>query len=153
MDDENTITLADHDVVGLPSYLFDICSTVSTDDILRVTSIRADYSNMACDTSAQGSIARTDHGANEQTHQIPKVDALNNAYVQMVHSNGIHHLAMVSCMCHGSHLLPMDLVACQLVPASFVKICTLFSVQLMDAFNLSNLKLKASAYQFYQLLH
>ena len=59
---------------------------------------------------------------------------------------------MVTCVCHGSELLPMDLVACRLVPASFVNIRTLFSVQLLDLFRLCNLELKASAYQFYQLL-
>ena len=144
VDDEHPTTFADHDVVGFPPYLFDVCSTVGTDDILRATSIGANCPNIACNTSPQGSIAGTYHGADEQTHQIPKVDALNNAYVWIVHTNGIHHLAMVSCVCHGSHLLPMDLVACQLVPASLIKIHTLFSAQLMDAFCLSNLKLKAS---------
>ncbi|PPQ94118.1 hypothetical protein CVT25_010256 [Psilocybe cyanescens] len=46
----------------------------------------------------------------------------------------------------------MDLVACRLLPASFKKIRTLFSVQLMDHFRLCNLELKATAYQFYQLI-
>ena len=39
-------------------------------------------------------------------------NGLNNAYVNIVHTNGIHHLAMVSCVCHGPDLLPMDLIAC-----------------------------------------
>ena len=36
-------------------------------------------------------------GADEDYQEIPKVNAFNNGYVQIVHSNGIHHLAMVSC--------------------------------------------------------
>jgi len=83
---------------------------------------------------------------------IPRADILNNTYVRIVHSNGIHHLAMVSCQCHGSDSLPLDLVACRLMPASFATIRTLFSAQLLNSFRLANLELKASAYQFYQLL-
>ena len=70
-------------------------------------------------------------GADEDYQEIPKADAFNNGYVQIVHSNGIHHLAMMS--------LPMDLVACRLLPASFVNIRTLFSAQLLDLFRLCNL--------------
>ena len=91
-------------------------------------------------------------GADEDYQEIPKADAFNNGYMWIVHSNGIHHLAMVSCACHGTGLLPMDLVACGLLPASFVNIWTLFSAQLLDLFCLYNLELKVSAYQFYQLL-
>jgi hypothetical protein len=41
----------------------------------------------------------------------PKADALNNTYVCIVHTNGIHHLAMVTCLCHGEHNVPLNLVA------------------------------------------
>ncbi|KAF8811081.1 hypothetical protein BYT27DRAFT_7221743 [Phlegmacium glaucopus] len=54
-------------------------------------------------------------------------------YLRVVHSNGIHDIAMVSCECRGHNI-------------------TLFTVQLLDIFRLCNLELKASAYQFYQLL-
>ncbi|KAF8952217.1 hypothetical protein BDZ97DRAFT_2066652 [Flammula alnicola] len=84
--------------------------------------------------------------------QIPTADAFNNSYVRVVHTNGIHHLAMVSCRCRGPDQLPVDLVACRLLPASFHRIRTLFSAQALDYFRLCNLELKASAYQFYQLL-
>ena len=84
---------------------------------------------------------------------IPNVDGLNNLYVRIVHTNGIHHLAMVTCTCHGADCLPLELVTCHLLPAIFDRICTLFSMQVLDAFWLANLELKASAYQFYQLLH
>ena len=91
-------------------------------------------------------------GIGEPNENIPMADALNNTYVRVVHSNGIHHLAMVTCQCRGEHQLPLDLVAMNLLPASFLRIKTLFSVQVLDYFRLCNLELKASAYQFYQLI-
>ncbi|KAH9478642.1 hypothetical protein JR316_0009099 [Psilocybe cubensis] len=87
-------------------------------------------------------------------NHVPRVDGLNNSYVRVVHTNGLHHLAMVSCVCHsqGSDTLPLDLVASRLLPTSFYHTRTLFSAHLLDYFRLSNLELKASAYQFYSLL-
>lgn len=83
---------------------------------------------------------------------LPRGDAFNNSYVRVVHTNGIHHLALVSCQCHGADSLPLDLVACKLLPTSFEKIRTVFSVEVLNYFRLCNLELKASAYQFYQLI-
>ena len=83
---------------------------------------------------------------------IPTNDLFNNSYVRIVHTNGLHHLAMVSCQCRGADLLPPDLIASGLVPASFQRIRTLFSTQVLDFFRLCNLEMKASAYQFYHLL-
>ena len=82
----------------------------------------------------------------------PVADGLNNTYVRVVHTNGIHHLAMVTCLCHGEDNVPLDLVASRLLPASFTHIRTLFTTPLLDYFRLCNLELKASAYQFYQLI-
>ncbi len=84
----------------------------------------------------------------------PKTDALQHPYVRVVHSNGLHHIAMVSCACRNdvSDGLALDLVSIRLIPASFQKIRTLFTAQMLDHFRLCNLELKASAYQFYQLL-
>ena len=59
---------------------------------------------------------------------------------------------MVNCQCRGDEAVPLDLFAAQLLPASFKRIKTLFTVQVLDMFWLCNLELKASAYQFYQLL-
>jgi hypothetical protein len=73
-------------------------------------------------------------------------------YIRVVHSNGLHHISMVSCECHGSDVLPLDLFAAQLLPTSFKRTKTLFTSQVLDMFRLCNLELKASAYQFYQLL-
>jgi hypothetical protein len=82
----------------------------------------------------------------------PKADGLNNSYVRVIHTNGIHHIGMVTCSCRGHDNIPLDLVACRLLPASFIRIRTIFTAQLMDYFRLCNLELKASAYQFYQLI-
>ncbi|KAF8804833.1 hypothetical protein BYT27DRAFT_7225176 [Phlegmacium glaucopus] len=73
-------------------------------------------------------------------------------YVRIVHSNGLHHIAMVSCHCQGDDVLPLDLFAAQLLPASFKHIKTVFTAEVLDLYRLCNLELKASAYQFYQLM-
>jgi hypothetical protein len=86
------------------------------------------------------------------TPQRPAADGLNNTYVRALDVNGIHHLAMVTCNCHGQDQVALDLVACRLLPASFTRIRTVFTASLMDYFRLCNLELKASAYQFYSLI-
>ena len=49
----------------------------------------------------------------------PQQDVLNNHYVRIVHLNGIHHLALVTCSCQGADTVHADLVHCHLVPATF----------------------------------
>jgi hypothetical protein len=71
---------------------------------------------------------------------------------RFVHTNGLHHMAMISCQCKGEEVLALDLFALHLLPASLKRIKTLFTAQVLDMFRLSNLELKASAYQFHQLL-
>jgi hypothetical protein len=83
---------------------------------------------------------------------IGSAQRLVGTYVRVVHSNGIHVIAMISCECQGPDHLPCDLLAARLLPTSFDRIRTLFSAQLLDYFRLSNLETKASAYQFYHLL-
>lgn len=78
--------------------------------------------------------------------------AIVGNYVRVVHTNGIHNIAMLTCNCGGEDSLPCKLVAAGLLPASFKRIRTLFTTQLLDHFRLCNLELKASAYQFYHLL-
>jgi hypothetical protein len=73
-------------------------------------------------------------------------------YVRVVHTNGLHHIAMVCCHCRGDDVVPLDLFASKLLPASFKRIKTLFTAQVLDLYRLCNLELKASAYQFYQLM-
>jgi CxC2 like cysteine cluster associated with KDZ transposases len=73
-------------------------------------------------------------------------------YLRVVHSNGIHNIAMINCECQGHDMVACDLMASHLLPSSFDRIRTLFTVQLLDLFRLSNLELKASAYHFYHML-
>jgi len=85
-------------------------------------------------------------------HNAPTSDALDNTYVHVIHTNGVHHLAMVACRCRGLANVPLDLLAGGFMPASFDNIKTLFSIAVLNHFHLCNLELKASAYQFYQLI-
>ena len=78
---------------------------------------------------------------------------LTSPKTRVVHSNSLHHILMVNCQCQGDEAVLLDFFAAQLLPASFKRIKTLFTVQVLDMFWLCNLKLKASTYQFYQLLH
>lgn len=73
-------------------------------------------------------------------------------YLRVVHSNGIHNIAMINCECRGHDLVAGDMLGAGLMPASFHRIRTLFTIQLLDLYRLSNLELKSSAYQFYHLL-
>jgi hypothetical protein len=84
---------------------------------------------------------------------IPKKDAFNNHYVRIAHTNGIHHLAVVTCNCRGEDQIPIDLMNSRLVPTSFSIIRTLFTTMALDTFRLANLEMKASAYQYFQFLH
>ncbi|KAH9484634.1 hypothetical protein JR316_0004116 [Psilocybe cubensis] len=77
--------------------------------------------------------------------------ALQNS-TRVVHSNGIHNLPLVTCSCRGMEQIPADLIACRLLPTSFVRIRTVFTAQVLDKFRLCNLELQSSAYQFYQLV-
>jgi hypothetical protein len=81
----------------------------------------------------------------------PKKDALNNQYVQVVHINGIHHIALVSCSCLGQEHMVIDLIHSQSIPTSFDQIQTLFTMAVLDHFRYCNLDMKSSAYQFFQL--
>jgi hypothetical protein len=90
-----------------------------------------------------------------QNHYLPDIGTAQRVvgtYVRVVHTNGIHNIAMISCECQGPDHLPNDLLASRLLPTSFERIRTIFSAQLLDYFRLSNLETKASAYHFYHLL-
>jgi hypothetical protein len=82
----------------------------------------------------------------------PNCDALNNQYVRVVHTNGIHHIALVSCTCQGHENMITDLIYAGWVPTSFVRIRTIFTTALLDHFRYCNLEMRSSAYQFFQLL-
>jgi len=83
----------------------------------------------------------------------PKKDAFDNHYVRIAHTNGIHHLGVVTCTCRGLDDLPADLMFSRLVPSSFTIIRTLFTTMALDTFRLANLEMKASAYSYYKFIH
>ena len=84
--------------------------------------------------------------------EVPRHDALNNQYVRIVHTNGIHHLALMNCTCRGKESIVDDLFYAQMVPTSFERIRTLFTTAALDRFRYCNLEMKSSAYQFFQML-
>jgi hypothetical protein len=88
----------------------------------------------------------------EETPRTPTGDMFNNSYVRIVHFNGIHHLAMITCSCHGARQIPFDIIASGFLPASFTRIRTLFSFQVLDQFRVCNLELKATAYEYYNMI-
>ena len=84
--------------------------------------------------------------------QTPHSDALNNTYVRVIHTNGVHHLALVTCSCSGLNTLPEELIHSGFMPTSFKRVRTIFTLAVLDLFRYSNLEMKASAYQFFQML-
>jgi hypothetical protein len=87
-----------------------------------------------------------------KARNVPHTDSLKNPYVRVVHTNGIHQIALVYCGCHGTENTHCDLMAARLVPASFTRYRTLFTHAVLDDFRLANLECKTSAYQYFQKL-
>jgi CxC2 like cysteine cluster associated with KDZ transposases len=106
--------------------------------------------------TVQGYLGNDDASATQglwlQPGETPRQDYLCNNYVRVVHVNGIHHIALVTCACHGAEGIHADLMYCRLVPATFSRYKTLFTVAVLDDFRISNLECKASAYQYFQKL-
>jgi hypothetical protein len=82
----------------------------------------------------------------------PNCDALNNQYIRVVHTNGIHHIALVSCLCQGDEQITTDLIYAGWMPTSFVRVRTIFTCAVLDHFRCCNLEMRSSAYQFFQLM-
>ena len=104
------------------------------------------------DVGATGFTTYVDQARYENPPEVPGCDALCNQYIRVVHTNGIHHIALVSCLCQGHESIINDLFYAKMVPTSFRQIRTLFTFSVLDYFRYCNLELKASAYQFFQLL-
>jgi hypothetical protein len=85
-------------------------------------------------------------------HGTPTKDALNNNYVRVIHTNGVHHIALLNCACQGNTQIIKDLMYAGFLPTSFKWVWTVFTTVVLDLFHYSNLELNASAYQFFQLL-
>ena len=88
----------------------------------------------------------------DSTPGAPSCDALSNQYIRVVHTNGIHHIALVSCSCRGHENITTDLIYAGWVPTSFTRVRTIFTAAVLDHFRYCNLEMRSSAYQFFQLL-
>jgi hypothetical protein len=84
----------------------------------------------------------------DNTPDAPNCDALANQYIRVVHTNGIHHIALVSCTCKGHETITTDLI----YATSFVRVRTIFKCSVLDHFRYCNLEMRSSAYQFFQLM-
>jgi hypothetical protein len=146
-DDAHEVEHADEDIHGFDPYLPNATETAE-----RMRTDAAPAPAGPAPSPAGPAPAPAPDADADMTFRPPTADALNNSYIRVVHTNGIHHLAMVTCQCQGEHRIPLDLVSSNLLPTSFTKIRTLFTVHVLDHFRLCNLELKASAYQFYQLI-
>jgi CxC2 like cysteine cluster associated with KDZ transposases len=83
----------------------------------------------------------------------PQTDNNGNRFIVVVHSNGIHHLPVVSCRCHlHDKALDLQYLELGLFPASFKVVKTVFTLNVLKDFRLTNLECKTSAYQYYQKL-
>ena len=93
-----------------------------------------------------------ERGYSPEPSAVPRTDAFSNNYVRVVHTNGVHHLALVYCACGGLETTHCNLMAERLLPTSFKRYRTLFTHAVLDDFRLANLECKASAYQYFQKL-
>lgn len=83
----------------------------------------------------------------------PPADDNANPFITIVDVSGIHHLPVVICGCDaaGFHL-DLAYLDMGLFPASFERIQTVFTLDVLKDYRLSNLECKTSAYQYYQKL-
>ena len=72
--------------------------------------------------------------------------------VRIVHSNGIHRLPVVTCLCRGPNEAVLDLAFLHFLPTTFTRLRTLFTTAVLDDFRFANLECKASANQYWQRL-
>ena len=128
------------------------------DDQEDILSSEADIQNAEAGASGFGDFTMLadpgpDHDMPQtQRPDISRQDGLNNPYVHVVHSNGIHCMSLVYCSCHNNNEIFTDLIHAGMVPTSMSKIRTLFTTIVLDRFQTCNLEMKSSAYQFYQML-
>lgn len=130
--------------------IFDLDDNICDDDIVEVLSLPTDY--IPCPGAAATSSDIPPPESDENIGETPKTDGLDNPYVRVVHSNGIHHMAMVYCSCRGKETTNADIMAAGLFPTSFGRYRTVFTHAVLDDYRLSNLECKASAYQYFQKL-
>ena len=81
-----------------------------------------------------------------------KDDGAGNNFVTIVDISGIHHIPVVLCDCQGAQDEYDQYLNCNLFPASFKQIRTVFTTSVLKDFRISNLECKTSAYQYYSKL-
>ncbi|KAF8869525.1 hypothetical protein CPB84DRAFT_1755003 [Gymnopilus junonius] len=91
---------------------------------------------------------------NSQTNlvlQPSSRDQSGNPFIAIIDVSGVHHLPVVHCTCRRAEddILFLEM---GLFPASFDRIRTVFTFNVLTDFRLSNLECKTSAYQYYQKL-
>ena len=108
------------------------------------------------DVDDEGDENIIEHPTKGQPRMLPRppcFDEERNPFVTIVDVSGIHHLPVVFCSCDTAELhLDISYLRMGLFPASFEKIQTLFTINVLKDFRLSNLECKTSAYQYYQRL-
>src|SRR6266508_1247128 len=78
----------------------------------------------------------------------PNCDTLSNQYVRVVHTNGIHHIALVTCTCQGEENITTDLIYAGWVPTSFVRVRTIFTAAILNHFCYCNLEMRFQLINF-----
>jgi hypothetical protein len=138
---------------GIDADRFEDDVDISDDDRDEMPPLPKEYLPKTFDTAAETSDnPNIEPSFHIPPTDIPQVDALNNPYVRVIHTNGVHHIGLVYCTCRGIDTTHADLMAAGLVPTSFTRYKTLFTHSVLDDFRLSNLECKASAYQYFQKL-
>jgi len=124
------------------------------DDENDLVDMEADVQDMDAGTVGFTNYMDNQPGLEPQPHIPipPNCDTLNNQYIRVVHTNGIHHIDLVLCTCQGHENITTDLIYAGWVPTSFVRVRTIFTASVLDHFRQCNLEMRSSAYPFFQLL-
>ena len=83
----------------------------------------------------------------------PVYDDDHNPFITIVDVSGIHHLPVCGCICEAADPhIDIAYLEVGLFPASFIRIQTVFTMDVLKDYRLANLECKTSAYQYYQKL-
>lgn len=83
----------------------------------------------------------------------PTSSFLNNGKVMViVHTNGIHHLPAVPCICHDAPSEEIQFLKMGFFPSTYQDIKTVFTFHLLDDYLLDNLECKTSATHYFSKL-
>lgn len=80
----------------------------------------------------------------------PRTDAAGDTFIKIVARSGIHSLSIAPCFCHGAADTYLQYMDIELFPASYKRVSTAFTFDVMDDFRLQNLECKMTAYEYFQ---